>query len=50
MWIVQMECAEQWGKPPHEVFGGSVVLWWHRWKTRRDLMLLKDTNGKQNRD
>lgn len=36
-WIAQLDYAATYAKEPHEVFGGSRVLWWHRWKARRDI-------------
>jgi hypothetical protein len=41
LWAVQLEAAAEWGKAPHEIFGGSVYLWWCRWKLRRDFILTK---------
>jgi hypothetical protein len=47
-----MDYAADFGKEPHEIFGGSRALWWYRWKVRRDVMievqrhLEKAANGK----
>jgi hypothetical protein len=43
-----LEVAEEWGTPPHILFGGSVFLWWQRWKTRREFLLMKASGDKEN--
>ena len=39
LWVAKLDYAATYGKEPHEVFGGSRVLWWHRWKSRRDITI-----------
>ena len=38
-WVSKLDYAAMYGKEPHEVFGGSRVLWWLRWKARREISI-----------
>jgi hypothetical protein len=31
--------------PAWEIFGGSKLLWWYRWKLKRDLEIQKAKDG-----
>ncbi|MBK8419959.1 MAG: hypothetical protein IPL17_14235, partial [Anaerolineales bacterium] len=38
-WVARMDYAAEFGKEPHEIFGGGQLLWWLRWKARRDITI-----------
>jgi hypothetical protein len=35
-WVAQLDFSKEWDLKPWEFFGGSKLLWWFRWKARRD--------------
>jgi len=40
-WVSKLDFANDMHLPPWEIFGGEKVLWFYRWKTRREFMILK---------
>ena len=38
-WVARMDYAAEFGREPHEIFGGGRLLWWLRWKAKRDITI-----------
>lgn len=37
-WVAVLHAAREWGKPPYEIAGGSVVLWQFRWTAYNEVL------------
>lgn len=46
-WIAVLDCAAEWNMKPWEIAGGEIIVWYERWRARRNAQarVMKAKNG-----